>query len=170
MRNTDTRIIYMGTPAFAVPALAALHESGGERNREVVGVVTQPDRPAGRGKRPAPQRAPLPWQAAETGAPVSQEMADIAASFQEAVVDVLVEKVLRASARTGRRRLIVGGGVACNSRLRDRLTDAAEREGLTLHLPPTRYCPDNAAMVAGLGYHLCREGKTADLRLDAAPR
>ena len=51
MRNADTRIVYMGTPEFAVPALAALHESGDTHGWEVVGVVTQPDRPAGRGKR-----------------------------------------------------------------------------------------------------------------------
>lgn len=51
MRNADTRITYMGTPEFAVPALAALHESGDAHGWEVVGVVTQPDRPAGRGKR-----------------------------------------------------------------------------------------------------------------------
>ncbi len=49
MKNADTRIVYMGTPDFAVPALAALHESGAAKGWQVVGVVTQRDRPSGRG-------------------------------------------------------------------------------------------------------------------------
>ncbi len=97
------------------------------------------------------------------------EVADICAGFQEAVVDVLVEKTLRACARTGARRIAVGGGVACNGRLREKMTAAAGRIGSTAFFPPGRFCTDNAAMIAGLGYHLLREGKGADLMLDASP-
>ena len=99
-----------------------------------------------------------------------QGVADLAASFQEAVVDVLVAKAVDACEQTGERRLIVGGGVACNSRLRERLDEASRSEGLTLCLAPMAYCPDNAAMVAGLGYHLLRAGRTAEMTLDAEPR
>jgi N6-L-threonylcarbamoyladenine synthase len=98
-----------------------------------------------------------------------EEIADICAGFQEAVVDVLVEKTLRACARTGEKRIAVGGGVACNGRLREKMTAAAGRIGATAFFPPGKFCTDNAAMIAGLGYHLLREGKGSDLMLDAAP-
>jgi len=97
------------------------------------------------------------------------QVADICAGFQEAVVDVLVEKTLRACARTRSKRIAVGGGVACNGRLREKLTAAAEKIGAKAFFPPGRFCTDNAAMIAGLGYHLLREGKGSDLMLDAAP-
>ena len=97
------------------------------------------------------------------------EIGTICAGFQEAVVDVLVEKTMRACARTGAKRIAVGGGVACNGRLREKMTAAASRIGATACFPPGRFCTDNAAMIAGLGYHLLREGKGADLTLDAAP-
>ena len=98
------------------------------------------------------------------------DVADLAASFQEAVVDVIVAKALDACERTRERRLIVGGGVACNSRLRERLGEETAREGVRLCLPPKRHCPDNAAMVAGLAFHLLRAGDAADLALDARAR
>jgi N6-L-threonylcarbamoyladenine synthase len=99
----------------------------------------------------------------------SDEVADICSGFQEAVVDVLVEKTLRACARTGSKRVAVGGGVACNGRLREKLTAAAEKIGGKAYFPPGRFCTDNAAMIAGLGFHLLKEGKQSDLQLDAAP-
>lgn len=98
-----------------------------------------------------------------------REKADVAASFQEMVVDALVERVLAAVARTQERRIAVGGGVAANSRLRDRLQDAAARRGLELMLPPMKYCVDNGAMVAGLAYHLLQAGRRDDLTLDVQP-
>ena len=98
------------------------------------------------------------------------EIADVAASFQEAVVDVLVAKLLRAAHRGGVRTVAVGGGVAANSRLRERLTEDARRNALELVLPPTKYCVDNAAMVAGIGYHLYKAGRVSDLTLDADPK
>jgi len=99
----------------------------------------------------------------------AQQVADVAAGFQEAVVDVLVEKLIKAARRTSVGRITVGGGVAANSRLRERLRQVASRERLDLILPATCYCIDNAAMVAGIGYHLQRAGRASDLSLDADP-
>jgi len=99
-----------------------------------------------------------------------KEIADIAASFQEAVVDVLVDKALDACRRSGETRLIVGGGVACNSRLRERLAEMGRREGIRLCLPERRYCPDNAAMVAGVAHPMAEAERFADLTLDAQSR
>ena len=96
-----------------------------------------------------------------------QETADVAASFQEAVVDVLVGKTLRAAEASGVDRVIVGGGVAANRRLRARLQEEAGRAGLEVLLPAMRFCTDNAAMVAGLAYHYARAGRFADLDLEA---
>ena len=84
-------------------------------------------------------------------------MADVAASFQEAVVDVLTRKAVRACREQGIETLILGGGVAANSRLR---VLAAERaEGLDLRIPPARLCTDNGAMVAALGSALVAHGR-----------
>ncbi len=96
-----------------------------------------------------------------------RRIADVAASFQECVVDVLVAKTLRAAEVRGVDRIIVGGGVAANRRLRQRLQEAAEAVGLEVLLPPMAYCTDNAAMVAGLAYHYAVAGRFADLDLEA---
>jgi len=81
-------------------------------------------------------------------------VADVAASFQAAVVDVLVRKVQRAVAATGVRRVGIGGGVACNESLRRRLSAVAEEEGWDLALAPPALCTDNGAMIAARGAHL----------------
>ena len=96
-----------------------------------------------------------------------QETADTAASFQECAVDVLVGKTLRAAEQKGADRIIVGGGVAANRRLRARFQEEAEKTGLEIILPQMRYCTDNAAMVAGLAYHYASAGRFADLNLEA---
>ena len=96
-----------------------------------------------------------------------QEVADVAASFQECVVDVLVGKTVRAAEARGLDRIIVGGGVAANRRLRARMLEEAEARGLEVLLPPMRYCTDNAAMVAGLAYHYVEAGLTSGLDLEA---
>lgn len=83
--------------------------------------------------------------------------AHVAAAFQEAVVDVLVSKAVRACADTGVDTLIVGGGVAANSRLRAVLDDRAGR--LQVRVPPPRLCTDNGAMVAALGAALVERGR-----------
>jgi len=99
----------------------------------------------------------------------SQFVADVAAGFQEAVVDVLVGKAMQAVERHAAAALIVGGGVAANSRLRDRFAQEAQARGIELHLAPRALCTDNAAMTAGLGYHLLRAGRVASLDVEAVP-
>ncbi len=98
-----------------------------------------------------------------------QFVADVAASFQEAVVDVLAGKAMRAVERHGAASLIVGGGVAANSRLRARFEREAAARGVELHLAPRDLCTDNAAMTAGLGYHLQLAGRAASLDVEAVP-
>ncbi|MCP4413315.1 MAG: tRNA (adenosine(37)-N6)-threonylcarbamoyltransferase complex transferase subunit TsaD, partial [Gammaproteobacteria bacterium] len=78
-----------------------------------------------------------------------QEISDLAASFQEAVVDVLVEKTIFAATKFATKSIILGGGVACNSRLRQKLSDAAKHRNIPLYYPSKKLCMDNAAMVAG---------------------
>ena len=97
------------------------------------------------------------------------EVARIAASFQEAAVDVLVAKTLRACQRTGIRRVVVGGGVASNRRLRTRFADAASADKLQVVFPPPSLCVDNGAMVAGIAYPLLQRGRTAPLSLSSDP-
>jgi len=96
-----------------------------------------------------------------------KSLANIAASFQRAAVDILVDRVLAAAADTGMRRLVAGGGVAANSYLRARL---AAEEGLEVIFPSLALCTDNAAMVAGLGYQVLRDGKVSDFTLNAEAR
>jgi N6-L-threonylcarbamoyladenine synthase len=99
----------------------------------------------------------------------ADERADVAAGFQEAVVDVLVEQTLKACLRTRTWRLAVAGGVACNTRLREKMSARAAKEGAACFFPPPRYCTDNAAMIAGIAYPLWKAGRISDLYLDAVP-
>lgn len=92
-----------------------------------------------------------------------QQLSDAAASFQAAVVDVLVEKTMRAVRKSGVKTVVVGGGVAANSRLRAELASAGERAGLALHLTPMAYCTDNGAMIAYLGGQLLSRGRASAL-------
>ena len=93
--------------------------------------------------------------------------ADVAASFEAAVVDALVTQTLRACDLA---RVLVGGGVACNRVLRDEMTRRCAERGVEATFPSPAYCTDNAVMIAGLGTELLRAGVTADWSLDAAPR
>lgn len=95
---------------------------------------------------------------------------DVAASFEEAVVDSLVFPSLDACERLGHGTLLVCGGVACNRRLRERMAEEGERRGIRTVFPSPAYCTDNAAMIAGLGWHLLQAGRTADLTADAFAR
>ncbi len=99
----------------------------------------------------------------------TQAIADIAASFQQAVVDVLVKKTMLAVAQTNRSTVVLGGGVAANRLLRESLKTVCTDRGLGFHAAPMPYCTDNAAMIAALGYHLLHGGATSDLTLDAFP-
>ena len=100
-------------------------------------------------------------------APDEQSRADIAASFQQAVVDVLVGKTMLALQQQGVACVIVGGGVCANSALREAMGVACRQANAKLFLAPRQYCTDNAAMVAGLAYHKLRAGLSADLDLTA---
>ncbi len=95
-------------------------------------------------------------------------VADLAASFQEAVVDCLVAKTLLAAERTQLSVLCVGGGVAANARLRERLTEATGQHGIELHFPPLALCTDNAVMGA-IAVERLQAGLTESLDLDAYP-
>ena len=95
-----------------------------------------------------------------------EQIANLAASFQEAVVDCLVAKAMLALEKTGLNTLCVGGGVAANRRLRSRLTDACAQRNATLHIAPIELCTDNAVMGA-IALERLQEGLVDDLSLDA---
>ncbi len=85
------------------------------------------------------------------------EMEDIAAAFQEAVVDVLVEKALHAAEAKGYSRIALVGGVSANRRLRDRMREAADSKEISVFIPSVELCGDNAAMIAAAGYHYLKK-------------
>jgi len=97
-----------------------------------------------------------------------REIADIAASFQAAVIDVLVKKTKRAADRIGAKTVLLGGGVAANGTLRDAVQTMCEksRPPRRLLVAPKQYCTDNAVMVASLAYHKYQAGLFADLSLE----
>ena len=101
--------------------------------------------------------------------PEGQELADFAASFQAAVVDVLCRKSRRAIALQGIPHLVVCGGVAANRGLRAGLAAAAAEDGFHLYIPPPKRCTDNAAMIAAAGTRLLARGDRAGLDLSVDP-
>ena len=95
------------------------------------------------------------------------DLADIAAGFQAAVVDVLVTKTMRAVKQTGVNTVVLGGGVAANSVLRMALTETCAARQVTFHAAALEYCMDNAAMIAALGYQHYLRKELATLELEA---
>jgi len=95
------------------------------------------------------------------------KVADIAASFQETVINTLIKKSLLACQLKKVKRLVVGGGVAANNRLRERFHQETAKVGIKCYFPTAALCMDNAAMVAGLGYQLFKRGDSSDLSLAA---
>ena len=102
-----------------------------------------------------------------TGETVKQ--ADVAASFQAAVIDVLVSRAMHAVKERGEKRLVLAGGVAANGALRGALKNACDKAGVALYVPSPVFCTDNAAMIGAAGYYRFRKGERAGLDLNAVP-
>jgi N6-L-threonylcarbamoyladenine synthase len=101
----------------------------------------------------------------QAGLPISE--ADVAAGFQEAVIDVLAAKTRTALDKTEHKTLVLAGGVAANTALRKRMQGDCEASGVRLCIPSPVFCTDNAAMVACAGYYQYKAGMRDDLSLDA---
>lgn len=103
----------------------------------------------------------------QAGRPVNA--ADVAASFQQAVMDVIVEKAVGAAQSLGKDKLALAGGVAANSKLRSMLEEACEKEGISLYRPSLVLCTDNAAMIGCAAYYKYQAGERDGLDMDADP-
>ncbi len=101
--------------------------------------------------------------------PKQELRADVAASFQEALIDVLVKKTLRAAQDKGVRQVVVVGGVAANSRLRRRLLQAGQQSEVAVSFPSPALCGDNAAMIAAAAYFNYRQGRRSELSQTPEP-
>ena len=92
---------------------------------------------------------------------------DVAASFQEAVVEILVKKTLHAADQLGLRKIVLSGGVAANHRLRERMEQEVSESKMKVYLPSPIYCTDNAAMIGVVGYEFLKRGVRSPLSLNA---
>jgi N6-L-threonylcarbamoyladenine synthase len=98
------------------------------------------------------------------------QLPDVTASYQEAIVDVLIEKTIKATEDNGINRIVVCGGVAANGRLRERFAAAAAARNMELFIPPVILCTDNAAMIAAIGEIMLKNGRRDSLDLNAVSR
>lgn len=98
------------------------------------------------------------------------QMPDIVAGFQEAVVDVLSFKIIRAAQVKGCEHIAIVGGVAANKRLREKVSNEAIQKGMKVHVPSIQLCGDNAAMIAAVGYHHLRNGRGSKWEEDVYSR
>lgn len=100
---------------------------------------------------------------------VEYNKADIAASFQDAVTDVLCEHTIEAAKKSGHKIITLAGGVAANSALREKMTRLADKDKISVLYPPLVLCTDNAAMIAAAGYYGYLKGEFSDMTLNAQP-
>lgn len=100
---------------------------------------------------------------------IAYNKADVAASFQDAVTDVLCEHTIEAAKKHNSKIIALAGGVASNSELREKMTNWAKKEGIDVIYPSPIYCTDNAAMIAAAGYYEFLAGNISDLDLNAVP-
>lgn len=105
----------------------------------------------------------------KSGELTETDVNNIAAAFQQSVVDVLVAKAMMALEKTGEKKLVLAGGVAANSLLRKQLKEACLERGIEFYYPPLSMCTDNAAMIACAGYYKFKDGLVDDMSLDACP-
>lgn len=98
------------------------------------------------------------------------QLPDVTASYQEAIVDVLIEKTIQAARDNGIHRIVVCGGVAANGRLREKFAAAAIAANMELFIPPAVLCTDNAAMIAAIGEIMLVSGRSDSLDLNAVSR
>lgn len=98
---------------------------------------------------------------------MEENKADICASFQKALIDILMDKLVKAAAQTGIKQVTAGGGVSANSGLRSRLTEEGRKRGWTVYLPEFKFTTDNAAMIAIAGYYHYLNGERTGF--DVAP-
>lgn len=135
------------------------------RHARAAGLAVERSAPAPAFDPHGPDRGPV----SDPDRAVSQEVRDVAASFQRAVVDVLLDRTLAAAEREDIQSVIVTGGVACNSLLRAEIRAACEARGLAVAIPSPGYCTDNAAMIASAGFLHIERGEVATLDLTAMP-
>ena len=94
---------------------------------------------------------------------------DVCASFQEAVVEVLSKKAIKAAKEKGYNIITLAGGVACNSSLREKITELSKEHNISIKYPPVVLCTDNAAMIGCAGYYSYINGRRDDMSLNAVP-
>jgi N6-L-threonylcarbamoyladenine synthase len=162
----------LGLPYPGGPQLAALAESGNPASYDLPRPMLQ--RPGLDFSFSGLKTAVMLKVRAEEASPAGIDAAtraNLASAFQEAVVDTLVGKSLRAIGQTGRKRLVVAGGVGANRRLRERLREGMAASGGRVYYPRIEFCTDNGAMIAYTGWlRLCAGAASADSTVRAQAR
>jgi N6-L-threonylcarbamoyladenine synthase len=97
--------------------------------------------------------------------PDDKALRDICASYQEAIVETLVDKTLIAAKQNEVKSVVIAGGVACNSRLRELSKERFGQGGISVYIPSPKYCTDNAAMIGSLGGFMFKNGQTSKLNI-----